>query len=75
MGGRSGSAQAAGDYADTGWLASQDPLQMGADGDYSAHAWYRTTIILRPPGPIHSTSRTRGIGSRVFRERRACLQQ
>ena len=44
---RSGSAQAASDYADTGWLASQDPLQMGADGDYSAYAWYRTTIT--PP--------------------------
>ena len=44
---RTGSAQAASDYADTGWLASQDPLQMGADGDYSAYAWYRTTIT--PP--------------------------
>ena len=44
---RSGSAQAAGDYAATGWLSSQDPLQMGADGDYSAYAWYRTTIT--PP--------------------------
>ena len=44
---RSGSAQAASDYADTRWLASQEPLQMGADGDYSAYAWYRTTIT--PP--------------------------
>ena len=44
---RSGSAPAASDFAAAGWLASQDPLPMGADGDYSAYAWYRTTIT--PP--------------------------
>ncbi len=32
------------DYAATAWLHSETPLQMGADGDDSAYAWYRTTL-------------------------------
>ena len=31
-------------YNDSRWKASVQPLPMGADGDYSAYAWYRTTI-------------------------------
>ncbi len=31
-------------YDDCRWKASTEPLPMGADGDYGAYAWYRTTI-------------------------------
>ena len=30
-------------YATNNWKTSEQPLQMGADGDTSAYAWYRTT--------------------------------
>ncbi len=29
---------------DASWKASETPLPMGADGDYGAYAWYRTTL-------------------------------
>ena len=31
-------------YDDSRWKASAEALPMGADGDYGAYAWYRTTI-------------------------------
>ena len=31
-------------FDDSRWKASDDPLQMGADGDISAFAWYRTAV-------------------------------
>lgn len=37
-------AEAAPGYDDSLWKASDAPLPMGADGDTSAFAWYRTTI-------------------------------
>lgn len=37
-------------YNDTGWKASAEPLQMGADGDYGAYAWYRTTVNVPAAG-------------------------
>lgn len=39
-----GDKEAAPDFDDTNWKASDEPLPMGADGDDSAFAWYRTTI-------------------------------
>lgn len=41
---RRGSAEADVAYADSKWKASDAPLQMGADGDTSAYAWYRTSV-------------------------------
>jgi beta-galactosidase len=38
-------------YNDSNWLASAAPLYMGADGDYSAYAWYRTTVNATTSGP------------------------
>ena len=35
-------------YDDTAWLAGPDPLPMGADGDRSAYAWYRS--VIHAPG-------------------------
>jgi beta-galactosidase len=32
------------DFNDASWKASDDPLQMGADDDISAFAWYRATV-------------------------------
>ena len=40
----SGDAEAQPGYTNTGWKVSKAPLAMGADGDHSAYAWYRTTI-------------------------------
>ena len=37
-------------YNDSKWLASKDPLQMGADGDITAYAWYRTKIKVTDGG-------------------------
>jgi len=31
-------------YDDTKWMQTDTPQQMGADGDNSAYAWYRTTV-------------------------------
>jgi hypothetical protein len=41
---------AAPDYDDAKWKQSDRPLQMGADGDYSAFAWYRATVDLPNAG-------------------------
>ncbi len=37
-------------YKDAAWKASAQPLPMGADGDYSAYAWYRTVISVPAAG-------------------------
>ncbi|MDQ2686695.1 MAG: beta-galactosidase, partial [Armatimonadota bacterium] len=39
-----GDKEAKPNFDDAGWLKSQAPRPMGADGDDSAYAWYRTTI-------------------------------
>jgi beta-galactosidase len=38
-------------FDDSSWLASNDPPQMGADGDASAYAWYRAAINANSAGP------------------------
>ena len=40
-------------FSDAAWKASQEPLPMGADGDYSAYAWYRTTVTVPAAGSYH----------------------
>jgi beta-galactosidase len=52
------SPEAAADFDDSAWLASDDPQQMGADGDYSAFAWYRATVDVKTAG--HGTLTFRG---------------
>jgi len=42
--------QAQPDYNDAGWKASPQPLAMGADGDNSAFAWYRTRVNMPSAG-------------------------
>jgi beta-galactosidase len=37
-------AESAPTFADTAWKTTDDPQQMGADGDISAFAWYRATV-------------------------------
>ena len=41
---------AAPDFNDRNWLSSQQPLQMGADGDITANAWYRTKVRVNTTG-------------------------
>ncbi|HEY5232116.1 MAG TPA: beta-galactosidase [Verrucomicrobiae bacterium] len=42
---KSGTSEAAPGFDADGWLSSSSgPQQMGADGDVSSYAWYRTTI-------------------------------
>jgi len=38
------------DYDDSKWPGSENPLQMGADGDITADAWYRTRFNVAEPG-------------------------
>ena len=44
------SPEAAAGFDDASWQASDDPQQMGADGDTSAFAWYRAAVTLDKPG-------------------------
>jgi beta-galactosidase len=37
-------AESAPGFADTAWKTTDDPQQMGADGDNSAFAWYRAAV-------------------------------
>ena len=37
-------------YDDRSWLLIKEPLQMGADGDITAEAWYRTKIKVTQTG-------------------------
>ncbi|HEX4086884.1 MAG TPA: beta-galactosidase [Chthoniobacteraceae bacterium] len=37
-------------FDDSSWLASNDPVQMGADGDNGAFAWYRAKVRMSAPG-------------------------
>lgn len=41
---------AAAGYDDKKWLKSKSPLQMGADGDLTPYAWYRTTLSVPATG-------------------------
>ncbi len=53
---KSGIAQAAPGYDTTGWLSSSSgPQQMGADGDISNCAWYRTTVNA-PSAGVYTVS-------------------
>ena len=51
-------ARRAGDFDDSSWKSSDDPQQMGADGDDSAFAWYRATSMLKAAG--HGTLNFKG---------------
>ena len=44
------SLEATPSYDDSAWKASADPLPMGADGDTSAYAWYRSTLTVPKAG-------------------------
>ncbi|HEX8463451.1 MAG TPA: beta-galactosidase [Abditibacterium sp.] len=43
-------AEALPTYKDTNWKTIATPLPMGADGDTSAYAWYRTTLRVPTAG-------------------------
>ena len=44
------SVEASAYISDRTWKASADPLPMGADGDASAYAWYRSTLTAPKAG-------------------------
>jgi len=46
---------------DQTWLTSKMPLQMGADGDTSAYAWYKTSVNL-PADGLYSLDVSKGNG-------------
>ncbi len=54
-----GDAEAAPSYLDAAWMASAYPLPMGADGDASAYAWYRTAVNV-PKAGIYTLKFTDG---------------
>lgn len=47
---RDASAAAAVEFSDSKWLQSKQALQMGADNDNTADAWYRTTANVKVSG-------------------------
>jgi beta-galactosidase len=47
---KSAAAPASPTFDDSKWLRSKNPLQMGADGDVTANAWYRTHIKVAEAG-------------------------
>ncbi|TSJ44376.1 hypothetical protein FO440_09410 [Mucilaginibacter corticis] len=47
---KSGALSAATTVNTSGWLKSKDPQPMGADGDITADAWYRTTVTAPSEG-------------------------
>ena len=53
------------EYLDFEWKQSEDPLQMGADGDLTANAWYRAVINVDSPG-IYSLLTDGGDRATVF---------
>ncbi len=46
----SASAPASSVFDDSRWFKSDTVLQMGADGDLSCYAWYRTRLNINSPG-------------------------
>jgi len=48
------------------WLHSSDPQQMGADGDITAYAWYRTKIKVKATGHYLLQLRKAPEGGAVF---------
>ena len=38
------------DFNDTSWKHSNEPLQMGVDGDITSNAWYRTNVKVDTSG-------------------------
>ena len=45
-------------FDDSAWKHSETPLQMGADGDISAFAWYRASVNV--PSPTNGTLHFQG---------------
>ncbi len=52
-------------YDDRDWTVSERPLPMGADGDTTADAWYRTTISA-DSGGVYTLQLTGGDRATVF---------
>ena len=63
---RRGDAEAKTGFQDADWKASADPLPMGADGDYSAYAWYRTIVNAPKAGTYSLQVANAGDWSSVF---------
>ncbi len=53
-------------YNDSAWKSSEQPLPMGADGDISADAWYRTHVTAPAAGTYQLTLSDAGDWVTVF---------
>lgn len=54
------------DFDDHNWLKSKGAPQMGADGDLSADAWYRTSVNIAEAGPYVLKIKKGGDRATVF---------
>jgi beta-galactosidase len=62
---KNASLSAAPDFDDSKWLKTEDPVQMGADQDISADAWYRTKISI-PEAGMYSMQAEGGDRGTIF---------
>ena len=62
---RDASQPASPGYDDHAWLSSAAPMQMGADGDLTADAWYRAAIVV-PTAGTYSLNTAGGDRAEVF---------
>lgn len=53
-------------FDDSGWLRSKEALQMGADNDLSAYAWYRTDININSAGDYVLSVKEGGDKATIF---------
>ncbi|UOE47772.1 beta-galactosidase [Mucilaginibacter sp. SMC90] len=62
---KSASIPATVDFDDSKWMKSGEAMEMGADGDVSANAWYRTTVDIKTPG-IYKLNINSGGGQFIY---------
>ena len=62
---RTGSA-AQPNFDDTAWALATDPMEMGADGDLSSYAWYRSKVTVPQAGDYLLTPSEGGDHAKLY---------
>ena len=62
---RTGSASQP-DFNDSAWASAADPIELGADGDLSSYAWYRSEVKVPQAGDYLLTPSEGGDHAKVY---------